>query len=97
MLSQTLLSTSSFPVRADIGLDFSVLGVDPPTECCMAASTYWKLFPSHIEQLKRIGNLTGLLTNTFYNQKVCMESDVKIAIMLAYRICKDLSFESLFL
>lgn len=44
MFSPMLLSTFSSLVGADNGLDFSVLGVDQLTDCCMPASTYWKLF-----------------------------------------------------
>lgn len=52
MFSQMLLSTFSSSVGADNGLDFSVLVVNQLTGCFMPASTYWKIFPSYIEQLK---------------------------------------------
>lgn len=52
MFSQMLSSTFSSPVGTDNGLDFSVLGEDQLTDCCMPASTYQKLFPSHTKQLK---------------------------------------------
>jgi len=52
MFSQMLLNTFSSSVGADKGLDFSVLGADQLTDCCMPVSTYLKLFPSHMKQLK---------------------------------------------